>query len=488
MLHNIPRRYFLVSVGLATLAFLVSGGAAAETITWTGAGVNSFGLTAGTTSNSVTNPCNSETVTAVFTDPDTATLAPYPGLTGGGTVPYMGMNASAVNDTTQMELTFGGGQPVENLTFSIYDIDQQNGAGSSWTDILTITAFFGPTAVTINLSCGAGTCSHIISGSGTTSAVFTGDTNNPTFLAALGQGTITIPGPVDRVVVSYDAAGPGTNNQFIGFTDLTFDCSTTPVTVSRFEAQRLGGELIAEWTTAAETGNVGFDLYAETSGEWRKLNHELIPSHQLDSLVPQDYRVNLGARATEARRFMLAEVDRRGRRRMHGPFALGKAFGGEKKQAGVSSLDDRAIDWVSIRALHGRLASERAQGRLKSRATTQRPGDDNRQTSCDLRVSQSGLYRVTYEELTAAGCELRGVPTAELALTQGATPVAIRLISRDERFGPGDQIEFLGHQLDSIYTHTNVYRLRANAATARRVIETRGAADGIPVENYLETL
>ncbi len=483
MLHLIARHYFFVSVAVAATVFGFSSRAAAETITWTGPGANSFGLTAGSTSNTASNPCNSETVTAVFTNPNSAALAPFPGLTGGGTVPYMGMNATAVNQSTQMELTFGGGQPVENLTFTIYDIDQQNGSGSAWTDVITVTAFFGPTAVAITATCTAGTCTHIITGSGTTTAIFSGDTNNPTFLDAPGQGDLSIAGPVDRVVVHYNASGPGTNNQYIGFTDFTFNCSTTPVTVSRFEAQRLGGDLIAEWTTAAETGNVGFDLFAEISGDWRKLNRQLIPSHQLDSLVPQDYRVNLGTRATEARRFMLAEVDRRGRRRMHGPFALGSSFGGDKGQAGASSAKDRAIDWASIRALHERLAA----GRSKARAIERHPRDDYRLASCDLRVSKTGLYRVTYEELTAAGCELGGAPVAELALTQGATPVAIRLTSRDERFGPGDQVEFLGRRLDSIYTRTNVYRLSADASKASRILERRGTADGIALDHYAAT-
>ncbi|MCH9648398.1 MAG: hypothetical protein K0U98_09170 [Deltaproteobacteria bacterium] len=438
----------------------------AETITWTGVGTNSFGLTETTTTTTATNPCNTETVTASFSNPDSIALAPYPGLTGGGVVPYMGMNGTAVGQTTVFDLTFGGGLPVENLTFGIYDNDQNNDSGSAWTDIVTITAAFGPTATTISAACSAGTCSWTVSGSGTTSAVVTGDTNNPTFLADAGQADLTIPGPVDQVTVTYGVGGPGTVNQFIGFTDLTFDCSTVPVTLASFASERSKGQLEIEWTTSSEIENLGFEILGKAGEDWRLLDPRIIPSHQLDSLVPQRYSTTVADAEGAIDQLMLAEVDRRGRRRAHGPFKVGTLSG----YAGEASKAPVAIDWSSIQREQDSLAS-----RIASPLQFGERGEV--QPICELLVVQEGIHRVRFEDLLAAGCNFAGASVDSLALTSRDIPVPLHLVTDDKRFGSGDQIEFLGEPLDSLYSRQNVYRLTLDKSLALRAGIHRSSSD-----------
>lgn len=378
----------------------------------------------------------------------------------------MGLNGAAVGETTVLDLTFGGGLPVENLTFGIYDNDQNNGSGSAWTDVATITAAFGPTATTITLACSAGTCSWTASGSGTTSAVVTGDNNNPTFLADAGQADLTIPGPVDQVTVTYEVGGPGTVNQFIGFTDLTFDCSTVPVTLASFESDRSKGHLDIEWTTSSEIENLGFEILGRSGQEWHLLSPGIIPSHQLDSLVPQRYATTVADAEGAIDQLMLAEVDRRGRRRTHGPFTVGALFGyaSEESQAPV------AIDWSAIHREQAGLASRKA-----SPLNVGERGEA--QPICELLVVEEGIHRVRFEDLMVAGCDFAGASVDSLALTNRDVPIPLHLVSDDKRFGSGDQIEFLGEPLDSLYSRQNIYRLTLNDALALRAELRRSSND-----------
>ena len=57
----------------------------------------------------------------------------------------------------------------------------------------------------------------------------------------------------------------------------------TPVTIAYFQAQRQGNSVNFAWSTATETGNVGFNLYVKNNGKLTRINTELIPSQVVDS-------------------------------------------------------------------------------------------------------------------------------------------------------------------------------------------------------------
>ena len=86
----------------------------------------------------------------------------------------------------------------------------------------------------------------------------------------------------------------------------------------------LGSGVRFEWTTATETANVGFNLYAVGDGELRLLNDEIIPSAVIDSREPQRYEFE--AWDVPERTFVLEDVDLLGVRRYHGPFERGEAL------------------------------------------------------------------------------------------------------------------------------------------------------------------
>lgn len=110
-----------------------------------------------------------------------------------------------------------------------------------------------------------------------------------------------------------------------------------------------------------------------------------------------------------------------------------------------------------------------------------------------IRIEEDGVYRLTAEELYAAGLERKPLVSAALGLSVGGRPVPIWVEDGgDGRFNGGDAIEFVGEHLrgaSSYYNDTsrfNVYRLETNAATPVRMrapaIEVGAVAPSVPLQ------
>src|SRR6185436_1814730 len=93
----------------------------------------------------------------------------------------------------------------------------------------------------------------------------------------------------------------------------------------------------------------GFNLYVKTADGLEKVNLQLIPSQAVDSLSPLNYTYS--AAKLKGAEFYIEDVNLMGDGRMHGPFALGKAFG----QRSVEST----IPWASIRSENNLLETKR---------------------------------------------------------------------------------------------------------------------------------
>jgi hypothetical protein len=215
-----------------------------------------------------------------------------------------------------------------------------------------------------------------------------------------------------------------TGNGFTSFSDFFSGNggTPTPVTLSYFKSERQGNTVNFTWSTATETGNIGFNLYVETDGLKTQINDQLIPSNAVDSLERQDY--SFSAEVT-GDIFHVEEVSVFGDANQHGPFQLGQEYGG--------LLDVTPIDWAAIQAEHDiqpasaplTLDQVQAIPDENTQADTTEPaqtpeilptltpwppykGRDNKPIFSvppivNLRVRHSGLYRVTYEMLRDAG-------------------------------------------------------------------------------------
>jgi hypothetical protein len=103
------------------------------------------------------------------------------------------------------------------------------------------------------------------------------------------------------------------------------------------------------------------------------------------------------------------------------------------------------------------------------------PSDAAPSSSFNLFVRETGVYRLTYEDLVEQGWRGGAVRSARLGLVHRGQPVPIFVEDHgDGRFGPGDWIELVGHRLPgeaSYYDEIaplNAYRLDLRAQAAHR--------------------
>lgn len=280
-------------------------------------------------------------------------------------------------------------------------------------------------------------------------------------------------GPFDGQEVAASLSG--------NVTDLNFgfyrpQIPTLPVSLAWFRSTAGKGDVLLEWETSAEAGNLGFNVWGEVGSQKVKLNVELIPSQAVSALMTSSYSIRVPAGAT---RFWLEEVDLETRLRRHGPFELGRI-------AGAVDQAER-VDWESVNRESEAKSLERVRNTLAG--VRQIPDAGIR-----LVVDREGMYRVTYEELLAAGYNLAGVPPGNLVLTCRDRAVATWIGSNGatgKAFGPGMFLVFWGEPAAGLYTKENVYRLFLDPLGGRLAMETDFSAPDLavtPVASYQETV
>lgn len=319
---------------------------------------------------------------------------------------------------------------------------------------------------------------------------------------------------VEPAVIS----GGNVTDQDFGFFD-PGGAQTTPVTISFFQTLRSATGVRFEWSTTTETGNIGFNLYERVAKGWRRVNPQLVPSHATDSLAPQDYVYE--AAGVTGSEFLIQDVDVQAKRRQHGPFEAERTYG--------QRVDAAPIDWPAIQAEDGRMATEREAQALAdtlpriaaavalgpdtpaeaaaAAAVEGEPVDEAAAEPAELApdaaapgavaaplaqltVTKDGLYRVTYEQLLAAGFDLRGVASGKLALVNRGQPVAVRVEPASKAFGPGSTIDFYGEAATGAYTRSNVYHLWADSKKRKTIGVFKPARwdTSRPASSYLETV
>jgi uncharacterized repeat protein (TIGR01451 family) len=98
------------------------------------------------------------------------------------------------------------------------------------------------------------------------------------------------------------------------------------------------------------------------------------------------------------------------------------------------------------------------------------------QPQVKLHVEDSGLYRITYEELQPVAADLVAGDPRRLELSnQGVTVPILFDGEGDGTFDPGDSFLFYGQAIPSDYTRYNVYWLKAGSAPGLRIGQRNGA-------------
>ena len=224
------------------------------------------------------------------------------------------------------------------------------------------------------------------------------------------------------------------------------DVTTVPVVLSAFSTKRRGASIVANWQTSSEAFNLGFDLWGQVEDEWVRLNHRFISSREFDSVEPQNYRrkIRVNDLDAEITAIGLSSVSSSGQEEFYGPFEIGAEYGEETVPRKIDWADQRRrynqsmLDAGYIQ-INGRWVYANKK-RLKRLEKLQQRFPDT-----VLDIVESGVYRVTYEELLARGIDLKGMPINKLAVTRQGTGVP-RIVENANRparkFGPGGKIIF----------------------------------------------
>ncbi len=77
-----------------------------------------------------------------------------------------------------------------------------------------------------------------------------------------------------------------------------------------------------------------------------------------------------------------------------------------------------------------------------------------------IEITEAGIYKLSYEDLVEAGLQPQLMNPERLHLFNRGEEVAIRVISEEnDKFQPGDYIEFYAVSFENVFTDTNVYWL-----------------------------
>ncbi len=173
---------------------------------------------------------------------------------------------------------------------------------------------------------------------------------------------------------------------------------TLPVSVIGFESEMNGRGLLIRWTTASETHNAGFHVWADYGRGLQRLTDSAIPAQAGDATTSRRYELALdGVDLDGIRSLALSAIDFRGQEEFYGNFSPNRAFGSEQAVAD--------IDWTSIR----RDATARVDALpLRPRGST---------TAVSVRFKASGMVEVSASDLSGAGLDLQGLPADRIAVT-----------------------------------------------------------------------
>gem|GEM_PF-763427 len=225
--------------------------------------------------------------------------------------------------------------------------------------------------------------------------------------------------------------------------------SLVPVTLGRVAFGDIGaGRVQAQFTTAAQTGTLGFNIYGVAfEGRRLRLNQKPLMADESSSLTAVDYQLDFDALGLTE--FMIEEITTRGNGVFYGPYRLANEYGARPQV--------RNVEWNAIRA-----EVEIARSARQTQLQRGLGGID----AVEVRIAADGIYRIDHAQLSALGLNWDGTSINQIGLRLDDTAVNVRRLGGSV-FGPGSAIEFYGKAInDSLYTRTQVYQLRRDTPSA----------------------
>jgi autotransporter-associated beta strand protein len=276
--------------------------------------------------------------------------------------------------------------------------------------------------------------------------------------------------------------------QFSPWTLSDRSISLTKAKLVEFKATQYDMGTAMEWKTSYEVDNLGFNIYRDVAGRRTLVNATLIAGSALVAgpnvamTAGNSYSWTDVAGGTNAR-YWLEEVDLAGKSTFYGPYVPARAAGRPGKGmrsplisqlnegAGDASARDAQHQWVESEAARTKLTT--ASGKVATKLALEKQRWLAAQPAVKLSVRASGWYRVTRDQLSAAGLNPAADPT-RLQMYVGGVEVPIHVDTTRWARG-GGAVEFYGEGLDVTSTDTQVYWLVEGDSNGLRTDAPRNA-------------
>ena len=282
-------------------------------------------------------------------------------------------------------------------------------------------------------------------------------TLTPAAVGALNNNTVT------------NASGATTNPTV----DFGFILSPTVVQLDKFDVYTDGSSVELKWSTGNESGNLGFNVYREVNGKRQLLNSAPIAGNALRSGV--ELKASGGDYSWTDKAFnqnavyYLEDLDVDGSASLHGAIApqFRQTLGSQpnarmfsdlanvESAAGLKEIVSGDASKVSVPTVKATAALMARQQQIAALG------------GAKITVKHDGWYRVTAQELQAAGFDINSNPQVWQLYTDGAE-VPFKLNS--------DSIEFFGRGLDTPLTDKQVYYLINGQSNGLRINSVSGGA------------
>ena len=266
-----------------------------------------------------------------------------------------------------------------------------------------------------------------------------------------------------------------------GMWEIALPGSPTAAKLSSFTANATDdGRVLIQWRTGAEVDNLGFNVYRDVDGVRTRITPQLVAGSAL--LAGADIKLSAGNAyawsdsppAGKQVRYLLEDIDLKGKSAWNGPIAVGPSIGSGTRAAQQQAklLTQLGLRQAQLSNGVGSGPTERAAKPTATSAFPQAGG-----AAVKLSVHREGLYRVTQPDLLAAGLDSKVDPRLLQLFVDGREIRIAVQGQQDGRFDPGDSVGFYGVGLDAASSDRRVYWLVAGSQPGQRIekVQAKGS-------------
>lgn len=286
--------------------------------------------------------------------------------------------------------------------------------------------------------------------------------------------------------VNFTLVSPAASNNG----SITIGNAPSAVEFNDFNAIGYDNGVHLNWHTGFEVANLGFNIYRDVAGERTLINQDVIAGSALRTGIStrlqagQSYAWWDNSSDSRKAKYWVEEIDLNGVHTMHGPFGVRQIGGKPVRESQAELLSQLGKTAPTVR--QAPLADQTRTSVLHTDVSILGAGgsqDLSTLSALKMNVREEGWYRVTKQELKAAGFEF-GRNLRNLRLYLNGVEQAIRVVGEDS--GRLDSIEFFATGQDSPTTDSHVYWLVNGDSAGKRVgvVKNEGKAAGASAFPY----